>query len=91
MWYEKGKVEAEIVDDTEDTDKEVVAGTQDNSKDAQVTQKDTGETGAADEAEMTGSNIGGSNIVLFTLGGVTVGIIAGIFIGFFIRRKKQSV
>ena len=91
MWYEKGKVEAEIVDDTEDTDKEVVAGTQDNSKDAQATQKDTGETGAADEAEMTGSNSGGSNIVLFTLGGGVVGIIAGIFIGFFIRRKKQVV
>ncbi|MBR0120030.1 MAG: hypothetical protein IJM01_07900 [Eubacterium sp.] len=48
-------------------------------------------TGYTDEAELTGSNIGDGNTILVGLGGGVVGIIAGIFIGFFIRRKKQVV
>ena len=44
-----------------------------------------------DLADTTGSNISNGSAVLIGLGGGVVGIIAGIFIGFFIRRKKQVI
>ena len=91
VWYRKsGSSEDKVIDDTEDEVKGLSSATEVTSiDDAQTTQSEEAE--ATDDAELTGSNIGGSNIVLFTFGGVAVGIIAGIFIGFFIRRKKQTV
>ena len=40
-------------------------------------------------ASSTGSNIGGTNSVFFALGGGVAGLIIGVFIGYFTRRKKQ--
>ncbi len=42
------------------------------------------------DAEYTGSHIGGKSEMLLALGGGTAGLIIGVFIGFFIRRKKAA-
>ena len=42
-----------------------------------------------EDASVSGSNVGGTNSVFFTLSAGVAGIIIGLFIGFFIRRKKQ--
>ncbi len=42
------------------------------------------------DAEYTGSHIGGKSEMLLALGGGTAGLILGVFIGFFIRRKKAA-
>ncbi len=56
-----------------------------------VIEDDTDNGGAVSgEASTTGSNIGGTNMVLFTLGGGVAGLIIGVFIGYFTRRKKQT-
>ena len=95
LWYQKGNATAEnIIDDTEEAEEEVVAEADDTSQDeeAQATAEVVSGTAAEEDiADTTGSNIGRGSAVFIGLGGVTVGIIAGIFIGFFIRRKKQVV
>ena len=70
-----------IIDDTDEDDQD------------EKTEATSEEATAAPDAmpETTGSNIGRGSAVFIGLGGVAVGIIAGIFIGFFIRRKKQVV
>ena len=42
-----------------------------------------------EDASVSGSNVGGTNSVFFTLSAGVAGIIIGLFIGFIIRRKKQ--
>ena len=42
-----------------------------------------------EDASVSGSNVGGTNSVFFTLSAGVAGIIIGLFIGFFTRRKKQ--
>ena len=95
LWYQKSNTGSEtVVDDVEDVEEEVVA----EADDASLTEEDqataevvSGTVAEEDIADTTGSNIGRGSAVFIGLGGVTVGIIAGIFIGFFIRRKKQVV
>ena len=94
VWYQKEVSKDTIEDDIEDTEGEAVA----EADDASLTEEDqataevvSGTAAEEDIADTTGSNIGRGSAVLIGLGGVTVGIIAGIFIGFFIRRKKQVV
>ena len=95
LWYQKSNTGSEtVVDDVEDVEEEVVA----EADDASLTEEDqataevvSGTAAEEDIADTTGSNIGRGSAVFIGLGGVTVGIIAGIFIGFFIRRKKQVV
>ena len=82
IWYKRGEQQEEVVDDVIDE----VPDTEDAASDP------AGDgTSATDEAELTGSNIGGSNTVFVGLGGGVAGIIVGIFIGLFIRRKKQVI
>ena len=84
LWYKKAvdvdKTDV-IIDDTDEDDQD------------EKTEATSEEATAAPDAmpETTGSNIGGSSTVFIGLGCGVVGIIAGIFIGFFIRRKKQTV
>ena len=89
LWYQKSNTGSEtVVDDVEDVEEEVVA----EADDASLTEEVVSGTAAEEDiADTTGSNIGRGSAVFIGLGGVTVGIIAGIFIGFFIRRKKQVV
>ena len=95
LWYQKSNTGSEtVVDDVEDVEEEVVA----EADDASLTEEDqataevvSGTAAEEDIADTTGSNIGRGSAVFIGLGGVTVGIISGIFIGFFIRRKKQVV
>ena len=96
LWYQKGNATGEtVIDDTEDAEEEVVAEADDASQaeEDQATAEAVSGDAVEEEdiADTTGSNIGRGSAVLIGLGGVTVGIIAGIFIGFFIRRKKQVV
>ena len=82
LWYQKGNTTGEtVIDDTEEAEEDQAT--------AEAVSGDAVEE--EDLADTTGSNIGGGNTVLIALGGGVAGIIAGIFIGFFIRRKKQSV
>ena len=84
LWYKKAvdvdKTDV-IIDDTDEDDQD------------EKTEATSEEATAAPDAmpETTGSNIGGSSTVFIGLGCGVVGIIVGIFIGFFIRRKKQVV
>ena len=96
VWYQKGNAAGEtIIDDTEEAEGEAVA----EADDASQTEEDQATAEAVsgdaveeeDIADTTGSNISSGSAVLIGLGGGVVGIIAGIFIGFFIRRKKQVV
>ena len=82
IWYKRGEQQEELVDDIVDEVSDTVEDSSDTAED---------DISTTDDAELTGSNIGGGNTILVGLGGGVVGIIAGIFIGFFIRRKKQSV
>ena len=95
LWYQKGNTTGEtVIDDTEEAEEEVVAEADDASQaeeDQATAEVVSGTAAEEDIADTTGSNIGRGSAVLIGLGGVTVGIIAGIFIGFFIRRKKQVV
>ena len=94
VWYQKEVSKDTIDDDTEDTEGEAVAEADDASlsEEDQATAEVVSRTAAEEDiADTTGSNIGDGNTILVGLGGGVVGIIAGIFIGFFIRRKKQVV
>ena len=88
MWYKKAKVEdSTVIDDVVDTEVSADDGAEESDDTMQSAEADDED----EDAPATGSNIGGSNIVLFTVGGGVVGLIIGTFIGFFIRRKKQVV
>ena len=95
LWYQKSNTGSEtVIDDTEEAEEEVVAEADDASQaeeDQATAEVVSGTAAEEDIADTTGSNIGRGSAVFIGLGGVTVGIIAGIFIGFFIRRKKQVV
>ena len=96
VWYQKGNTTGKtVIDDTEDTEGEVVAEADDASQaeEDQATAEAVSGDAVEEEdiADTTGSNISSGSAVLIGLGGGVVGIIAGIFIGFFIRRKKQVV
>ncbi len=82
VWYQKGNATGEtVIDDTEEAEGDQAT--------AEAVSGDAVEE--EDLADTTGSNISSGSAVLIGLGGGVVGIIAGIFIGFFIRRKKQVV
>ena len=92
LWYQKGNTNSEtVVDDTEDEDNEVAyAGSDDADK--QDAQDETADAAASSgEAELTGSNIGGGSGVFIGIACGVTGLIAGLLIGFFIRRRKQPL
>ena len=85
MWYKKAKVEdSTVIDDVVDTEVSVDDGAEESDDTMQSAEADDED----EDAPATGSYIGGTNIVFFTVGGGVVGLIIGIFIGIFIRRKK---
>ena len=72
------------IDDVVDTEVSADDGAEESGDTMQSAEADDGD----EDAPATGSYIGGTNIVFFTIGGGVVGLIIGIFIGIFFRRKK---